>query len=69
MELDYGGLAYYLEKSLLDAGERGLIDDSSVDDLQNSLVGLASGDGTQAGIGYERLIKRWRRLATIEQSM
>jgi hypothetical protein len=69
VELDYGGLAGYLEKILQDEGLSGLEDDTSIEDIQSSLGGLASGDGAMAGQGYERLVSRWRKVAAIEQAM
>ena len=69
VELDYGGLATYLENSLIEAGEPGLDADTSVEDLHLSLNGLASGDGARAGMGYQRLMNRWRRVAALEQAM
>lgn len=69
VECDYGGLAGYLEKTLIESGHLGLNADSSVEDVANSLAGLASGDGAMAGHGYEKLIKRWRKVAEIEQAM
>jgi hypothetical protein len=68
VELDYGGLAGYLERSLIAEGQDGLEADTSVEDLKLSLSGLAEGDGTRAGVGYERLISRWRRVAAFEQA-
>jgi hypothetical protein len=68
VELDYGGLAVYLERSLIAEGQDGLEADTSVEDLQLSLSGLAEGDGARAGVGYERLISRWRRVAAYEQA-
>ncbi len=69
VELDYGGLANYLEKTMIENGEAGIEDDTSVEDLHNSLAGLTSGDGLMAGQGYERLISRWRRVAAMESAM
>ena len=69
LELDYGGLAGYLEISLISEGEEGLEADSSVEDVQDSLAGLASGDATAAGRGYERLVTRWRKVASFEHAM
>ena len=69
MELDYGGLAFYLEQALIANGEGGLDADTSVEDIAISLGGLAAGDGGQAGVGYERLVSRWRRVAAYEQAM
>lgn len=69
VELDYGGLATYLENSLIENGEPGLDADTSVEDLHISLSGLASGDGARAGHGYQRLMSRWRRVAALEQAM
>lgn len=69
LELDYGGLAGYLETSLISQGEAGLEGDTSIEDVLISIAGLASGDGAQAGRGYERLVTRWRRVAAFEQAM
>jgi hypothetical protein len=69
LELDYGGLAGYLELSLLAEGEDGLDADTSVEDVQSSLTGLASSDASTAGRGYERLVSRWRKVAAFEQAM
>jgi hypothetical protein len=69
VECDYGGLALYLEKSLIENGQPGLNADTSIEDVARSLAGLAAGDGTLAGQGYERLVTRWRRVAAFEQAM
>ena len=69
VECDYGGLAVYLEKSLVENGEPGLNADTSIEDVARSLAGLAAGDGSLAGQGYERLVTRWRRVASFEQAM
>ena len=69
VECDYGGLAIYLEKSIIDNGEFGLNADTSIEDVARSLAGLAAGDGALAGQGYERLVTRWRRVASFEQAM
>ncbi len=69
VECDYGGLAVYLEKSLSENGEPGLNSDTSIEDVAKSLAGLAAGDGALAGQGYERLVTRWRRVASFEQAM
>jgi hypothetical protein len=69
VECDYGGLAIYLEKSLIESGQPGLNADTSIEDVARSLAGLAAGDGALAGQGYERLVTRWRRVASFEQAM
>ena len=69
VECDYGGLAIYLEKSIVENGEPGLNADTSIEDVARSLAGLAAGDGALAGQGYERLVTRWRRVASFEQAM
>ena len=69
VECDYGGLAVYLEKSLVENGEPGLNADTSIEDVAKSLAGLAAGDGALAGKGYERLVTRWRRVSSFEQAM
>jgi hypothetical protein len=69
VECDYGGLAIYLERSLIESGQLGLNADTSIEDVARSLAGLAAGDGSLAGQGYERLVTRWRRVAAFEQAM
>ena len=64
VELDYGGLASYLELALAEDG--GLEADSSIEDIESSIAGLAVGDGALAGRGYERLVTRWRKVAAFE---
>ena len=68
VELDYGGLATYLDKSLRDNGEDGLLADTSIEDVLHSLVGLAAADGMVAGQGYERLMSRWRNVQGLESA-
>jgi hypothetical protein len=66
VELDYGGLAIFMELALQDEG--GLEADTSVEDLHHSLRGLEQGNGAMAGQGYEALIGRWRKISAFEQS-
>lgn len=66
VELDYGGLANYLELALAEEG--GLEADSSIEDIQSSIAGLAVGDGALAGRGYERLVTRWRKVSAFESA-
>jgi hypothetical protein len=66
VELDYGGLAIFMELALQDEG--GLEADTSVEDLHHSLRGLEQGNGAMAGQGYEALISRWRKISAFEQS-
>lgn len=68
LECDYGGLALYLHRSLLNNGEAGIEADSSVQDVKDALEGLALGDSFKAGEGYSRLMTRWRRVAAFEQA-
>ena len=68
VELDYGGLAGYLDGILRQEGEDGLNADTSFEDIHLSLSGLAEGDGQRAGQGYERLISRWRKVAALESA-
>jgi hypothetical protein len=68
VELDYGGLAIYLNNLLIQNGEPGLDADTSVEDVSTSIAGLASGDGVLAGRGYERLVSRWRKVASLESA-
>jgi len=69
VELDYGGLAIYLDRLLRESGEEGINADSSIEDVHHSIAGLTAGDGAMAGEGYERLVTRWRRVSSLEQSM
>lgn len=69
VELDYGGLANYLDHGLRLAGEAGLEADTSVEDVLLSLSGLAAGDGQMAGQGYERLVSRWRIVQSFESAI
>ncbi|MBC7463544.1 MAG: hypothetical protein H7227_04705 [Actinobacteria bacterium] len=69
LELDYGGLADYLEKSLIQRGEDGLEADTSIEDVLSSISGLAASDALLAGRGYERLVTRWRAVAAYEQAI
>jgi len=68
VELDYGGLAIYLNNLLVLNGEAGLEADTSVEDVASSIAGLASGDGALATRGYERLVSRWRKVAAMESA-
>lgn len=68
LELDYGGLATYLNNQLVNIGEVGLDADTSVEDVASSVAGLASGDGALAGRGYERLVSRWRWVTALESA-
>jgi hypothetical protein len=63
VELDYGGLAGFIALA-----EGDLEADTSLEDIQRSLAGLISGDGQEAGIGYSRLVSRWRKVAAYEQA-
>jgi hypothetical protein len=66
IELDYGGLANYLNKILTDSGEIGLEADTSIEDVLTSIAGLAAGDSEEAARGYERVATRWRRVSQLE---
>jgi hypothetical protein len=68
VELDYGGLAIYLDRILKDQGEVGIEADGSIEDLIFSLTGLAEGDGDIAGQGYERLVLRWREVQGMQSA-
>jgi hypothetical protein len=68
VELDYGGLAIYLNNQLVESGEVGLEADTSIEDVTTSIAGLASADGALAGRGYERLVARWRRVSSLESA-
>jgi hypothetical protein len=69
VELDYGGLAHYLDGTLKADGMAGIEDDGSIEDVIFSLAGLASQDGAVAGEGYQRLVERWRPVQAIESAM
>lgn len=69
VELDYGGLAHYLDGTLKSDGLAGIEDDGSIEDVIFSLAGLASQDGAIAGEGYNRLVARWRPVQAIESAM
>ncbi len=69
VELDYGGLAHYLDGTLKRDGLAGIEDDGSIEDVIFSLSGLASGDGSIAGEGYNRLVSRWRHVQALESAM
>jgi hypothetical protein len=68
VELDYGGLANYMDKALRDSGEEGLEADSSIEDVTYSVAGLSASDGMMAGVGYQRLMSRWRLVQAFEQA-
>ena len=53
----------------MEKGEPGLSADTSVEGVSRALAGVAAGDGSLAGQGYERLVTRWRRVAAFEQAM
>jgi len=69
VELDYGGLAHYLDHTLKSDGLAGIDDDGSIEDVIFSLAGLAANDGAIAGEGYNRLVSRWRPVQAIESAM
>jgi hypothetical protein len=69
VELDYGGLAGYLDSTLKADGMAGIEDDGSIEDVIFSLSGLASGDGSVAGEGYNRLVSRWRPVQALESAI
>lgn len=68
VELDYGGLAGYLDTILKSEGEVGIEADGSIEDLIFSVSGLAIGDGAVAGEGYQRLMSRWQKVAAIQSA-
>lgn len=69
VELDYGGLASYLDAALREKNLDGINEDTSIEDVADSLAGLSSGDGSAAGQGYERLVSRWRLVQAYESAM
>jgi hypothetical protein len=44
-------------------------EDTSIEDVADSLAGLAAGDGAIAGQGYERLVTRWRSVQAFESAI
>jgi hypothetical protein len=50
------------------ADQGGLTADSSLEDVLASLDGLERGDGFAAGLGYQRLVSRWRSVAIYEHA-
>ena len=68
VELDYGGLAYYLDLTLRKMFGSGIEADSSVDDLNQSLEGLSSADGKIASTAYSSLISKWKQVSEFEHS-
>ena len=69
VELDYGGLAGYLDTSLRNQGKDGLHDDTSIEDVAFSLAGLEAADSAMAGEGYEKLVSRWRYVQAFESAI
>jgi hypothetical protein len=68
VELDYGGLAFLMESmKRLDGGD-GIQEDTSLEDVLESISGLGRKDGVQAGEAYGRLMSRWRRVSILEQA-
>jgi hypothetical protein len=68
VELDYGGLAEYLDQHLRRDGGSGIEEDTSIEDVAISLAGLSAQDGIAAGVGYQRLMERWRSVAVYEHA-
>ena len=68
LELDYGGLAFYLDASLSTNGSGGLSSDTSVEDIISALASLSKGDGEWAGKLYERFMSRWQPIKGMEQA-
>jgi hypothetical protein len=61
VELDYGGLVHLVTDDLLS-------EDVSVADLGEALEKLVAGDLPGAGLSYERVISRWRAIASLEHA-
>jgi hypothetical protein len=68
IELDYGGLAVYLDTAMRLQNLDGINDDTSIEDVAQSLAGLSAADGALAGQGYERLVSRWRSVQAFESA-
>ena len=69
MELDYGGLAQYLNKALRDNNEDGLLSDTSIEDVLDSLSGLAAADGLMADTSIEDVLQSLSGLAAADGSL
>jgi hypothetical protein len=69
VELDYGGLAGYLDIALRAQGKDGLDDDTSIEDVAHSLSGLEAADSAIASEGYEKLVSRWRSVQAFESAI
>mgnify|MGYP006172714231 CR=1 FL=1 len=50
------------------SGGDGIYQDTSIEDVLQSIAGLSKGDGVLAGEGYSKVISRWRQIATFEQA-
>ncbi len=61
VELDYGGLVHLVSDEVLS-------EDVSVADLEEALERLIAGDLPAAGQCYERVISRWRSIASLEHA-
>src|SRR3954451_4115745 len=61
VELDYGGLVHLMDDDTLR-------DDASVADITESVAALGRGDAAGATSGYERVISRWRPIASVESA-
>jgi hypothetical protein len=61
VELDYGGLVHLISDEVLS-------EDMSVADLGEALERLIAGDLPAAGQCYERVISRWRSIASLEHA-
>ncbi|MFL6238291.1 MAG: hypothetical protein ACJ735_02195 [Actinomycetes bacterium] len=61
VELDYGGLVHLIDDDTLR-------DDESVADIAAAVAALGSGDAAGATAGYERVINRWRPVASLESA-
>ena len=68
LELDYGGLAGYLDNLIKSSGGDGIFQDTSIEDVLQSIAGLSKGDGVLAGESYSKVISRWRQIASFEQA-
>jgi hypothetical protein len=61
VELDYAGIAGLL-------GEKGITEDTSAQDVTESVAALAVGDGARAGVSYQRVTDRWRAVRAAERN-
>jgi hypothetical protein len=68
VELDYGGLAEYLHRLMIESGENGLNEDKSIEEVSSLIISLSQGNRVLAGENYGRVISRWMRVRALESA-